>query len=113
MQSRYDGQTIMIRVVQREHGGSFLRLASNHGIMLFDSSTTDKDERANFYFQEFSPLVHWIGFLEEQLSKGLIEFLQYLIALLIDSIQEAYCVSLQNSASSRGCFTSSGWFGTL
>jgi hypothetical protein len=108
MQSGYDGQTIMIRVVQHHHGGSFLRLAWDPGITLFGSSTTDKDERASFYFQEFTPVVHWIGFLEEKFSEGLTEFLQYLIALLIGSIQEASCVStLQDNALSRGCFTSS------
>jgi hypothetical protein len=54
-------------------------------------------------------VVHWIGFLEEQFSEGLNEFLQSLIALLIGSIHEASCVStLQDSALSRGCFTSSG-----
>jgi hypothetical protein len=53
-------------------------------------------------------MVHWIGFLEEKFSEGLTEFLQYLIALLIGSIQEASCVStLQDNALSRGCFTSS------
>jgi hypothetical protein len=53
-------------------------------------------------------MVHWFGFLEEQFSEGLTEFLQYLIALLIDSIQEASCVSnLQNNALRRGFFTSS------
>ena len=85
MQFEHDGRTIMIRVVQRQHGGSFLRLTWNLGITLFGSSTTEKDERANFYFQEFTPMVHWIGFLKEQFSEGLTKFLQYLIALLIGS----------------------------
>jgi hypothetical protein len=51
---------------------------------------------------------HWIGFLEEQFYEGLIDFLWYLVALLIDSIQESSCVStLQDNALSSGCFTSS------
>jgi len=52
--------------------------------------------------------VHGIGFLGEQLSKELIEFLQYLISLLTDSIQEAtHASTLQDNALSKGCFTSS------
>jgi hypothetical protein len=53
----------MIRVVQHQHGGSFLRLAWDPGITLFGSSTTGEDERDSFYFQECTPLVQWIGFL--------------------------------------------------
>jgi hypothetical protein len=107
MQSRYDGQTIMIRVAQHQHGGSFLRLSWDPGITLFSSSVTDKEER-RFYFQEFTTGVHGIGFLEEKFSEELTEFLQYLIALLIDSIQEASRAStLQDNALRRGCFTSS------
>jgi hypothetical protein len=108
MEFGYDGQIIMIRVAQHQHGCSFLRLAWNPGITLFGNSATDKDETASFYFQEFTLVVHWIGFLKEQFSEWLTEFLEYLIALLIGSIQEASCVStLQDSALSSGCFTSS------
>jgi hypothetical protein len=53
-------------------------------------------------------MVHWIGFLEEQFFEGLTESLQYRIALLIASIQEAsYVSTLQDSALRSGCFTSS------
>jgi hypothetical protein len=65
----------MIRVAQCHHGGFFMRLAWNPRIILFGSSTTNKDERTSFYFQEFTPMVHWIGFLEDKFSKGLTEFL--------------------------------------
>jgi hypothetical protein len=52
--------------------------------------------------------VHGIGFLGEQFSEELTEFLQYLISLLTDSIQEAaHASTLQDNALSRGCFTSS------
>jgi hypothetical protein len=57
-------------------------------IAFFSISTTDIEE-SKFYFQEFTTRVHGIGFLGEQLSKELTEFLQYLISLRTDSIQEA------------------------
>jgi hypothetical protein len=44
--SRYNGQTIIIRVAQHQHG----------------SSTNDIEE-SRFYFQEFTIGVHGIGFL--------------------------------------------------
>jgi hypothetical protein len=37
MQSGHEGQPLMIRVVQRQHGGSFLRLAWDPGITWFGS----------------------------------------------------------------------------
>jgi hypothetical protein len=108
LQSGHDGQTFMIRVAQRQHGGSFLRLVWNPGITLFGISTTDRDGRASPYSQEFVLMVHWVGSLEEPFSEGLIKLLQFMISLLICSIQMASCVStLQDSALSRGCFTSS------
>jgi hypothetical protein len=91
----------MIRVAQRQHGGSFLRLAWDPGISVLDSSTADTEARASFFFHE-------IGSLVEQFFEGLIELLQYRVALLIDSIQEAsYVSTLSDHALSRGCFTSS------
>jgi len=52
--------------------------------------------------------VHGIGFLKEKFSEEITEFLQYLIALITDSIQEAACAStLQDNTLTRGCFTSS------
>ena len=53
-------------------------------------------------------MVLWIGFVEEQFSEGLTKFLRYMISLLFRSIQEgSYVSTLQDSALSRGCFTSS------
>jgi len=75
MHSGKDGQTIMIRVAHCQHSGPFPRLAWDLGITWFGSSTTDKEGRAGFYFQDFTPMVHCIGSLEEQFSKGLTEFL--------------------------------------
>ena len=86
-QSKHGDQAIMIRAVQRQHVGSFLRLAWDPWIILFSSSATDIEER-RIYFQEFTTGVHGIGFLEKQFSEELIKFLQYLISLLTDSIQE-------------------------
>jgi hypothetical protein len=37
MQIGHDGQTIMIRVAYRQHGGPFLRLAWDPGISVLDS----------------------------------------------------------------------------
>jgi hypothetical protein len=102
-----NGQTIMIRVAQHQHGGSFLRLAWDPGISVLDSSTTDTKARASFFFHE-------IGSLVEKFFEGLIELLQYRVALLIDNIQEAsYVSTLSDHTLSGGCFTSSRWFGTL
>jgi len=70
-----DGKKFMIRVVQRHHCGSFLRLAWNLGNTLFGSSKIDRVERAIPYFQEFSPMAHWVGFLDEPFTEGLIVFL--------------------------------------
>jgi hypothetical protein len=48
-------------------------------------------------------MVHWVSSLEEPFSKGLIELLQYMVALPIGNIQVASCVStLQDNALSRG-----------
>jgi hypothetical protein len=45
----------MIRVAQRQHGGSFLRLAWDPGISIVDSSTTDTEARASFSFMRLVP----------------------------------------------------------
>jgi hypothetical protein len=74
----------MIRVAQHQHGGSFMRLAWDPGITLFSSSTTDIEERvllSGVYYWSA-----WDWFSREQFSEELIEFLQYLISLLTDSI---------------------------
>jgi hypothetical protein len=41
MQSQYDDKTIMIRVVQHQHGGISLRLVWDPRITVFDKLTTD------------------------------------------------------------------------
>jgi hypothetical protein len=69
MQSGHDGRMVMIRVAQRQHGGSFLRLAWDPGISVLDSPTADTEARASFFFHE-------IGFLVEQFFGVLIELLQ-------------------------------------
>jgi hypothetical protein len=101
MQIGHDGQAVIIRVEQRQHGGSFLRLAWDPGISVLDSSTTDTETRVNFCFHEISSLV-------EQFFEGLINLLQYRVSLLSDSIQEtSYVITLSDHALSGGCFTSS------
>jgi hypothetical protein len=54
IQSGYDGKTIMIRVAHLQQDGSIFRLAWDPNIILFGSSTTNKGERASFYFLEFT-----------------------------------------------------------
>jgi hypothetical protein len=43
MQSEYDDKMIMIRVVQRQHGGISLRLVWDPGITVVDNLTSDTD----------------------------------------------------------------------
>jgi hypothetical protein len=84
-----------------------LRLAWDPGITWFVNSVTDKEGRADSYFQEFSHMVLWVGSLEEPFSEGWIRFLQCMVALPISSIQVASCVSaLLDNDLRRGCFTS-------
>jgi hypothetical protein len=107
MQTGHIGPTVMIRVVQRQHGGSFLGLVWDPGITLFDSSTTIREESTNFDFPEFTFGRLRSGCLEEWSSEELTEFMQLMIAWLIRSSQVDSCIStLQTSAMSRGCFTS-------
>jgi hypothetical protein len=86
-QSDHGDQSIMIKVAQRQHGGSFFRLSWDHGITLFSSSAINTKE-SRFYFQVFITGVHRIVFLEEKFSEELTEFLWYLIALLTDTKME-------------------------
>jgi hypothetical protein len=130
MQTWHIGPTVMIGVVQRQHGGSFLGLVWDPGITLFDSSTTVRDERAGFdfqeftlgiswvdslaagingranrYFQELIHMEHWIGVLGGIFYEGWTEYLQYLFSLLISGLQEASCVStLQDNIVAGRCF---------
>jgi hypothetical protein len=76
MQSGHDGWMTMIRVVQHQHGGSFLRIAWDPGISVGDSATVDTEVRASFF-------LHEIGSLAEQFLDGLIELLQHRVALLV------------------------------
>jgi hypothetical protein len=101
IQSGHDGRTIMIRVAQCQHGGSFLRLSCDSRISVLDNPTSDTEVRASFFFHE-------IGFLVEKFVGVLIELLRERVALLIDNIQEtSYVHILQDHALSGVCFTSS------
>jgi hypothetical protein len=100
MQTGHDDRMVMIKVAQRQHGGSFLRLAWDPGISILDGSVADTKARASFCFRE-------IGCLAEQFLEGLIELLQHRVALLVGSFQEAsYVSTLPDHALSGGCFTS-------
>jgi hypothetical protein len=101
MQIGHDSRTIMIGVAQRQHGGTFLRLARDPRISVVDNSAADTEARAIFFFHE-------VGCLVENFFEWLTELLLYRIALLIDNIQEAsYVSTLSGHALSRVCFTSS------
>jgi hypothetical protein len=107
MQTGHIGPTMMIRVVQHQHGGTFPGLVWDPGITLFDSSTTIREESTDFDFPEFTFGRLRSGFLEEWSSEELTEFMQLMISWLIRSSQVDSCIStLQTSAMSRGCFTS-------
>jgi hypothetical protein len=94
MQREYDDQTIMIRVVQCQHGGISLRLVWDPGITVVDSLTADIDGIVG---------LHRFDCWEEQSSKEMIEFM---IAWLIRGSRAESCDStLQIQAMSRGCFT--------
>jgi hypothetical protein len=91
----------MIGVARHQHGGSFLRLAWDPRISILDSSTINTKTRVSSCFNE-------IGSLTKQFFKGLIELLQYRVALLSSRVQEAsYVRTLPDHALSRGYFTSS------
>ena len=108
----------MIRVVQRQHGGSFLGLVWDPEITLFDDLATVRHERFGSDFQDFSPgiswvdswetgtngrvshyfqelihMEHWIGVLDGIFYEVWIEYLNYLFYLLIGGLHEASCVS--------------------
>jgi hypothetical protein len=65
VQVGHNGWTVMIRVVQRQHGGSFLRLDLDPKISILDNSVADTEARASFFF-------HDIGYPIEQFFEGLI-----------------------------------------
>jgi hypothetical protein len=73
MQTGHVGLTVMIKVVQRQHGGIFPGLVWDPGITLFDNSTTIREESTNFDFSEFTFGRLRSGCLEEWSSKELVE----------------------------------------
>jgi hypothetical protein len=94
MQYEYDDQTIMIIVVQHQHGGISLRSVWDPGIVVVDNLTTDADGIVG---------LHRFDCWEEQIFEQMIEFM---IAWLIKGSQEESCDSTsQIRAMSRGCFT--------
>jgi len=93
MQSEYDDQTIMIRVVQRQHGGISLRLVWDPGIAVVDNLTDDTDGIVGL--QRFDC---W----EQQSSEEMIEFM---ITWLIRDHAESCDSTSQIRAISKGCFT--------
>jgi hypothetical protein len=96
----HDDQMFMIRMAQRQHGGSFMRLAWDPVISILVSPIADTEIGSNIFF-------HAIGSLVEKCFEGLIELLQYQVSLLIGSIQEVSCVNtLSDYALSGRCFTS-------
>jgi hypothetical protein len=114
MQMGHVGPIVMIRVVQRQNGGSFLGLVWDHGITLFGSLATVRHERVgtdfreftsgiswvnswatgtygrvNHYFQKIIHMEHWIGILGGIFYEGWTEYLRYLFSLLIGGLHEA------------------------
>ena len=69
----------MIRVVQHQHGGSFLRIAWDPKISVRDSVVVDMERRDSFF-------LHDIGSLAEQFLDGLIKLLQHRVALLVGGL---------------------------
>jgi hypothetical protein len=66
----------IIRVVQHQHGGSFLRIYWDPRISVGDSATVNMEAKASFFFHE-------ICSLEEQFFDGLVYLLQQKLALLV------------------------------
>jgi hypothetical protein len=73
----------MIIVVQRQHGGSLLGLVWDPRITLFDNSTTVRDERTNFDFQEFTPRISWVDSLADGTNGRANHYFQELIHMSI------------------------------
>jgi hypothetical protein len=79
MQTGHVGLTVMIKVMQRQHGGSFLGLVWDPGITLFDSLVTFRHERVNFYFQEFILGISWVDNWENGTDGSVIHYSHELI----------------------------------
>jgi hypothetical protein len=56
IQSGNDGQMTMIRVVQHQRGGSFMRISWDLGILVGDNAIVDTEARAIFYLHEIGSL---------------------------------------------------------
>ena len=69
---------VIIKVVQRHHGGPFLRLVGDPRIPILEISAPDMEARASF-------CIHKISCLVEQFFEGLIELLRCRVALLSNS----------------------------
>lgn len=85
-QSKRDGFIIVVRVVECQHGGPFLRLTWDPRITRVCSSTVEV-EGACVGLLEFT-LVHQNDYFKEKFSKDLFELTQFFIALLIGGFQE-------------------------
>lgn len=107
VQPEHGDQTITIRGLQRQYGGSSQRSARYAGIILFDNLVFHTDEMASLRFQEFTPGMHRIGCWEERSSEESTELLQPRIAWFIASSQGDSCKNtLQINAMGGVCFTS-------
>jgi hypothetical protein len=95
---------MMIRVVQHHHGGIFLGLVWDHGITLFDSTTTITEDSTDFDFPWFTFGRLRSIFLEEWSSKELTKFTQLMNAWIINNNQVDYCIITLKTNSM--CFTS-------
>jgi hypothetical protein len=107
MHTRCIGSMMMIRVVQRQHGGTFPGLVWDPGIIVLDNLAIIREENIDFDFPEFTFGRLRSGCLEEWSSMELIAFMQLIIPSLIRGIQADSCIgSLQTDVMSRGCFIS-------
>ena len=96
----HDNQIVMMRVVQHQYGGLFLRFSWDSGILVLHSLVVDTKARASSCFHEFGSIV-------KHLVEGLSKLLQHQDALLIGSSQEdSYDSTLSDHVASRRCFTS-------
>ncbi|GLJ48701.1 hypothetical protein SUGI_1027150 [Cryptomeria japonica] len=75
IQCGQESQIVIIRVVQRQRDGSFLRLTWNPGITC--DSAAARNELAYDDFHELTPMVLRFEFFEGQFSEELTEFVQY------------------------------------
>jgi hypothetical protein len=74
LQSRHEGQPLMIRVVQHQLGEFLLRLAWDPGISGVDSLAAGTIGRVSFY-QEHISIGHWTGFLGGRFYVGCVDIM--------------------------------------